>query len=170
MEADRADQALVGGDSARPSIALRTWVEGWEGVRLYPYDDGSGYITIGCGHRLQDSDPRVSITQAECDALLDTDLLYYANGVGKLIIMPLPQYRFDALTAFAMNKGLGALAGSTLRRLVNVGRLTDAADEFLKWDIATDARTGAKASNPGLAKRSAAERAMFIDGNYGMRP
>lgn len=170
MDADRADQELVGGDSARPSIALRGWVEAWEGIKLVPYLDAAGFWTIGCGHRLQDTDPHVAITQPECDALLDTDLLYYANGVGKLIIMPLPQYRFDALTAFGMNKGLGALAGSTLRRLVNVGRFTEAADEFLKWDIATDARTGAKAPNPGLAKRSAAERAIFTVGDYSVRP
>jgi len=170
MNADRADQALVGGDSARASIALRDWVEGWEGVRLMPYVDSAGYWTIGVGHRLQDSDPRVAVTQDECDALLDTDLLYYANGVGRLVIMPLPQYRFDALTAFAMNKGLGALAGSTLRKRVNGGYFTEAADEFLRWDIATDARTGAKAPNRGLAKRCAAERAIFMNADYSLRP
>jgi len=163
-------EVLVGGETARPSIALREWVEAWEGVRLTPYRDGAGYWTVGCGHRLQDSDPRVPITQDECDALLDTDLRYYAEGVGRLIFMPLHQHQLDALTAFAMNCGLGALAGSTLRKRVNGGYFDDAAAEFGRWNIATDARTGVKGPSAGLTKRRAAERAMFADGNYACRP
>jgi len=168
VDADRA--VLVGGDAARPSSALRDWIEAWEGVRLLPYIDVAGYWSVGCGHRLQDSDPRAAITQNECDALLDTDLRYFGEGVGKLIIMPLPQYRYDALTAFSYNLGLGNLAGSTLRKRVNGGYFAEAADEFLKWDLATDPRTGIKVPNPGLAKRRAAERAMFAFGIYTWRP
>jgi|SRR5579862_4861169 len=165
MDADRiADETLVGGDGARLSPELREWLEAWEGVRLTPYLDVAGYWTVGCGHKMQATDPHAPITQDECDALLDTDLIYFAEGVSRLIIMPLPQYRFDALGAFGYNVGLGALAGSTLRKRVNGGYFAEAADEFLKWDIA-----GGKA-DPRLLKRRQAERAMFAFGDYSQRP
>ena len=170
MGLDLSAEPLVGGDSARPSPALRDWVEAWEGVRLTPYLDVAGYWTIGCGHRLQDSDPRTPITRADCDALLEVDLRYYADGVGNLIFMPIRQCQFDALTAFAMNCGLGALARSTLRKRVNGGYFDEAADEFLRWNIATDARTGVQGPNTGLTKRRAAERAMFKFADYSRRP
>lgn len=170
MNVDGADEQLVGGDSARPSLALRDFVEAWEGVRLVPYRDGAGYWTIGCGHRMQDSDPRTPITQDECDALLDVDLRYFAEGVTKLIFMPIRQCQFDALIAFSFNVGLGALAGSTLRKRVNGGYFDQAGDEFLRWNIATNATTGRKEPSAGLTKRREAERAMFLFSDYSRRP
>lgn len=171
MEADRIVEQMLDEGGSRPSPELREWVKAWEGVVLAPYADGAGYWTIGCGHRLQTDDPREPITMDECDALLDVDLRYYGEGVHRLIFMPLPnQHQFDALVAFAMNCGLAALAGSTLRKRVNGGYFDQAADEFIRWNIATDARTGVKGPNPGLTKRRAAERAMFVDGDYSRRP
>ena len=165
MDADReADQALVGGDEARPSDALRTFVMAWEGCRLTPYLDIAGFGTIGYGHKLQPTDAHVPITQDEAVALLDTDLLYASDGVSRLIYMPIAQCQHDALTEFGFNVGLGNLAGSTLRKRVNGGYFDQAADEFARWNIA-----GGE-PNPNLTKRRVADRAIFVSGNYSLRP
>ena len=49
---------------------LRTDLMRDEGVKLKPYVDTVGKITIGCGRNLSD----VGITMAECDAMLDGDI------------------------------------------------------------------------------------------------
>jgi lysozyme len=170
MDADRAVESLVGGDSARPSEALYDFTAAWEGGRLVPYQDSAGFWTVGRGHKMQPTDPHVPITLAEQEALFTADMLYTAEGVARLIFMPIAQCQFDSLCDFAFNLGLGSLAGSTLRKRVNGGYFDQAADQFLVWDMARDPRTGALAPNAGLAKRRAAERAIFLDGNYGLRP
>ena len=170
MDADRIADSLVGGESARPSEALLAFVQGWEGCRLTPYRDGAGYLTVGFGHKLQPTDAPAPITIAEAVELLRGDVECAADSVAKLIYMPLAQYRFDALTDFVFNLGAAQLATSTLRKRVNGGYFDDAADEFAKWNNKRDPATGLLAPDKGLTKRRAAERAMFVDGDYSCRP
>lgn len=164
MDADRIADRLVGGDSARPSSAIADFIKAWEKCVLRPYLDVGGRRTVGWGHLMQASDPDEPVSQDEADALFDGDLRYTAEGVARLIYMPLAQRQFDALCAFAYNVGLGNLAGSTLRKRINGGYFDEAGDEFLRWNIA-----GGEV-NAGLAKRRAAERAIFLDGDYSGRP
>jgi len=148
-----------------PSAELRQFVMAWEGCRLYPYIDQAGYGTVGFGHKLQPTDPRRSITQDEADALLDIDLLYASDGVDRLMCGAMvTQSQHDALCDFAFNVGLGNLAGSTLRKRVLGGSFDEAADEFLRWNIAGGV------PNAGLTKRRAAERAIFCASDYSGRP
>lgn len=56
------------------------------------------------------------------------------------------------------NLGEGALAASTLRRLVNVGRVTEAGPQFDRWVFAGACKL------PGLVRRRAAERALWERG------
>jgi lysozyme len=170
MDADRAVESLVGGDSARPSIALHDFTADWEGSRLVPYQDIAGYWTVGRGHKMQPTDPHVPITLAEQDALFVTDMLYASEGVARLVYMPVRQCQFDALCDFAFNLGLGALAGSTLRKRVNGGYLTEAADEFAKWDKVKNPATGSLEDDPRILKRRMAERAIFVASDYSGRP
>jgi lysozyme len=168
VDADRAVESLVGGDEARPSSELHDFTAAWEGSRLVPYQDGAGYWTIGRGHKMQPTDPHVAITLDEQDALFVGDLLYAADGVARLIFMPLPQCKFDALVDFAFHFGLGALAGSTLRKRVNGGYFDDAAAEFGKWN--NERVNGVLVPDPGLTKRCSADRAIFASADYTGRP
>ena len=158
MDADQILEQMVA------SQALLDFAAGWEGSRLVPYQDSAGFWTVGRGHKMQPTDPHVAITPAEQDALFQMDMLYTAEGVARLVYMPIEQCQFDALCDFAFNCGLGNLAGSTLRKRVNGGYFDEAADEFAKWNIA-----GGK-PDPGLTKRRTAERAMFVSADYSGRP
>jgi lysozyme len=169
-DADRIAEQLVGGEEARPSDPLHDFTAAWEGSRLVPYRDSAGYWTVGRGHKMQATDPRVPITAEEQEALFVADMLYIAEGVSRLIYMPIEQCKFDALCDFAFNLGLGALAGSTLRKRVNGGYFAEAADEFERWGHIHDPITGLLVVSKGVAKRRAAERAMFVDGDYAGRP
>jgi len=172
MDADRADQALVGGDSARASADCETFIKGWEKCRLTPYLDEGEKWTVGWGHLMAPTDDKTaSITQAEADALFDFELLHFSDGVARLILMPLRQYQFDALVAFSYNCGLGSLATSTLRKRVNGGYFTEAAEWFAPWNkIEVPAGSGNFVVSVGLTKRRAAERATFVSADYSGRP
>ena len=150
------------------SPALEAFVKGWEQCRLTPYRDIAGKWTVGWGHLLQPSDPREPITQDEADELFHGDLLLKAEGVDLLFPEPLEQCQYDALCSFAFNVGLGALAGSTLRKRILGGYFDEAADQFLVWNKVRV--NGAYVESRGLTKRRAAERAMFINGDYSGRP
>lgn len=58
--------------------------------------------------------------------------------------------------SLAYNIGVSAFRGSTLLRLLNVSQYQAASDEFPRWN-----KAGGKVL-PGLVKRRAAERALFL--------
>ena len=131
---------------------------------LTPYQDSAGFWTAGYGHKMQDGDPRVPITQDEADSLFVIDIDMTADGVARLISAPLRQWQFDALVSFSFNLGCGSLAMSTLRRLVNAGQYDKAVTEFQRWNLA------AGVASPGITKRRLAEASMFANADYSGRP
>jgi len=153
----------------RPSPECEAFIRGWEKCYLTPYKDVAGKWTVGYGHLMQPTDPIEPITQDEADSLFHFDLQYTADGVEKLIPAQLTQCQFDALCAFSFNVGLGALATSTLRKRINGGYMDEAADQLLVWDKYRDS-SGAYLVSSGLAKRRAAERAIFVACDYSGRP
>jgi lysozyme len=96
-----------------------------EGEVLHQYFDAGGRPTIGVGHLLHVSRPGYSITRAESQALLTADLTRFEAAVNRLVARPISQNAFNALVSFCFNLGEGALAKSSLLRLVNAGT-TDA--------------------------------------------
>lgn len=171
MDADRIVAAdLVGGDTACLSLDGEAFIKGWEACSLTPYLDGAGRRTVGYGHLLLACDTAAPITQDEADSLFIVDSQYTAEGVSKLIYMPVLQYVFDALCSFAYNLGLGALAGSTLRKRVNGGYMDQAADQFMVWNKVRDPASGLFIESAGLTRRRMAERALFVLGDYSGRP
>lgn len=160
------------------SPPLAAFTKGWEGCRLVPYRDDAGYWTVGYGSRLQDSDPHVPITADEAEALFDTHMLYTADRVNYLTsdpatgepYHPLTQQQFDCLCDFAYNLGAGALAGSTIRKRIIGGYIDEIPDLLLMWNKRFDPPTNAYVVDPGLAKRRAAERAIWLHGDYSRRP
>ena len=126
-----------------------------EGLRLQAYQDSGGVWTIGYGHTAGVNAGDV-ITVEQAEALLQADLSEAAKDVEGLVRVPLTQGQFDALCDFVFNLGDHNLKWSTLLRLLNDGNYQAAANQFRVW-VMDDG-----AVEPGLVKRRAAERALFV--------
>lgn len=135
-------------------------IKEFEGCRLGAYRDSVGVWTIGYGwtHPV-DGKPvglGMVISQETAERLLKNGLVSFERDVMKVVRVPLTQAQFDALVSFAYNLGSRSLSSSTLMRKLNAGDYAGAADEFLRWD-----KAGGKVL-PGLTRRRAAERALFL--------
>lgn len=158
---------MIETDTLTPSQAALDLIHEFEqgphgGMASVPYRDFAGHQTIGWGHRILPNE-RFShpITAAQADELLRSDLERFAAGVYSWVTAPITQSMFDALVCFSFNVGLGALKGSTLLRLLNQHFYAAAAQQFDRWDKATDPKTGEKVSLSGLRRRRRAERHLF---------
>ena len=141
----------------QPSQNAINLVKASEGLRLTAYPDpasGGSPWTIGYGATTAVHKGDV-ITQEQADAFLGRDLAVSADAVNRLVKVPLSQCQMDALVSFVYNLGGGRLAGSTLLRLLNQGRYSEAARQFPYWVM------GGGVVLPGLVKRRSAERALF---------
>lgn len=131
-----------------------------EGLRLDAYPDpasGGEPWTIGYGHTggVKRGD---RITQEQAEQFLADDVATCQAAIDACVTVPLTEGQRWALTSFAFNLGVGALRKSTLLRKLNAGDYQGAADEFGRWVNA------AGKPMPGLVKRRADERTMFLDG------
>lgn len=126
------------------------FTEGEEGFKLTPYQDSAGVWTDGYGNtkNVVPNGPPISLEQARADLIDNIACAEYA--VNHYVTVELTQREFDALVDFTFNAGVGAFAGSTMLKLLNAGKLVDAANEFEKWDHA-----GGKVVAGLLARRTA---------------
>ena len=85
-------------------------------------------------------------------------MLFRSRGVARLCPASLTQGRFDALTSFAFNAGLGGLQKSSIRQCHNRGDFDSAANSFLKYRIAGGV------VQKGLIVRRNDERMMYLSG------
>lgn len=136
-------------------------IKSLEGCRLKAYLDTAGVPTIGYGETLNVK-MGMTITQEQAERMFAARIKDFATGVAALLKVPVNQNQFDALVSFTYNEGLHRLRGSTLLKLLNAGDPIRAAAEFPKWDKDTDPKTKALKVNPGLVKRRAAEKALFL--------
>lgn len=146
------------------SAAGVDFIKSWEGLALGAYRDVAGVWTIGYGHTQGFRDgrfgPDASISQAQAEALLAEDLAPREAAVSALCKAALNQHEFDALVSLVYNIGAGAFARSTVRRRLEGGDRTGAADAFLMWN---KARVGGTLREVrGLTRRRRAERALFL--------
>ncbi|HHV8058517.1 TPA: lysozyme [Salmonella enterica] len=130
-----------------------------EGCKLTAYPDSRGIWTIGTGHTGKVDGVAIhrgmTITQDTAVRLLRDDLSWVERCIADRVAVVLNQNQYDALCSLIFNIGANAFIGSTVRRQLNAGNYTAAADAFLKWS-----RAG---SNPTiLAPRRGRERAMFL--------
>lgn len=130
-------------------------VKRFEGLELKAYRDSVGILTIGYGHTyaVKAGD---AITGEKADAFLREDLQVAELTVNTSVKVKLTQGQFDALVSFVFNLGSGNFVKSTLIKKLNAGDYAGAADEFGKWVNAGGKRL------PGLVKRRAAEREVFL--------
>jgi lysozyme len=97
-----------------------------------PYLCPAGVWTCGWGSTGPDVFPGRPWTQAYADRRLELDAIKFARGARALC----PRLSGDPLCGvadFGYNLGLGALAGSTLRKHLNAGRWEAARRELRKW-------------------------------------
>jgi lysozyme len=102
-----------------------------EGVRLMPYRDTVGKLTIGVGRNLTD----VGITNAEAEALLATDVARTAADLDRL--MPwwaeLDEVRQRVLLNMAFNMGAAEVARwRNWHALLRSGQFAAAADAMMR--------------------------------------
>ena len=129
-------------------------IKQFEGLYLKAYRCPAGVPTIGYGHTAGVAMGQ-TITQQQADDYLRRDVRRFERAVARLVTVPLTLGQFDALVSFSFNLGEGALAQSTLLRLLNAGDYAGAAAQFGRWNKA------AGRVLPGLVRRRAAERALF---------
>jgi lysozyme len=110
--------------------------EQFEACRLIGYADVKGVPTGGYGHTGPEVYVGMQITQLQAEQWLLQDVQHAVNAVNALVTVPLTQGEFDALCDFTFNCGAGALASSTLLRLLNNGDYQGAAEQFERWDLA----------------------------------
>lgn len=109
------------------------------GVKYHiAYRDVAGIWTICHGLTGKGIRAGVVMSEIECELAEKSRLEEYQAGVLRLI----PRYptfnkwRQAALLSYSWNLGLGALEGSTMRRLFNSGYDTAACYELAKWNKA----------------------------------
>jgi lysozyme len=131
-----------------------------EGLRLRAYLCPANVWTIGIGTTVYPDGRKVQrgdkCTEQQADRYLAHDLQEFERAVAAMVTVPLTGNQFASLVSLAYNVGIGALRGSTLLRLLNAGDYVNAANQFLRWN-----RGGGRVL-PGLVKRRAAERALFL--------
>jgi lysozyme len=143
------------------------FIKSFEGERLKSYRDTGNIFTIGFGstynhdlkRKVQEGD---TITKETALRWLRLDAGKFAEGVKKLVKVPISQSQLDSLTSFAYNLGLGSLQRSTLLRKLNAGSpKEDVAAEFLKWNKGNNS-SGVLVVIPGLTRRREAEKELFL--------
>ena len=144
-------------------------VKQFEGLFLKAYPDpktGGEPWTIGYGHT-RNVHRGDTCRQEQADAWLRDDLAEAAAAVARSVSVPLNGNQFAALASLVFNVGPGSAdrdgivrlkngQPSTLRRRLNSGDYTGAADAFLAWV------SPGSAVEHGLRVRRTAERHLFL--------
>lgn len=133
-------------------------IKEFEGCRLKAYQDSVGVWTIGYGHTKGVKKGDV-ITQDQANQFLIEDLVDAENAVNRLVKVEINQDMFDALSSFTFNLGAGSLQSSTLLKLLNQGKYSEASEQFTRWVFAGGQKLD------GLVRRRKAEQKLFRSGN-----
>lgn len=113
----------------------------FEALRLKTYRDSVGVLTIGYGTTKAANvgiDPRLgmTITEDEANYYLRRYVEREAAKVLTLVTVHLEQNQFEAIMSLVYNIGIGNFASSTLLRLLNQKRYSEAGLQFLRWNKA----------------------------------
>jgi len=131
-----------------------------EGFRAQPYHDTGGVITVGYGHVVRPGEHfDGGISELQATSLLRRDVSRAEGTIDIWVHQPLTQNQYDALVSFVFNIGMNAFIKSTMLRLLNAGKISQAAGEFERWIY--DAKR-----HPVLKSRREAEEKLFTKGEY----
>jgi len=133
-----------------------------EGVRNHVYDDGSGFLTGGIGHKLigqelEDYELGSFVPDCQVDEWLRNDVAVAVRCVNNWVVVDLTQTGFDMLVSLVFNIGCEAFKKSTLLRRLNRGQIKESGEEFKKWIFSNKRRTA------GLTARRAEESQKFLE-------
>lgn len=133
---------------------------GYEGLKLTPYYDPAGILTVCRGHTGNDIRKGQRYDLAQCDALLDADMKMAVAAVERCV-PGLPTNVLAAFSDAAYNIG-PAIACDTTRstaaRMLKAGDYLHACAQLKKW---TKAHVmGVSVELPGLVKRREEEFAV----------
>lgn len=131
-------------------------IQQYEGKRNATYLDPVGIPTICYGHTGPDVTPGLRLNDAECNSLLDRDIMSHNAVLNTCLTVPVSYYQRAALISFTFNVGGKRACASTLIRKLNAGDVQGAADEFPKWIYAGGVPL------QGLKSRRLAERQLFL--------
>ena len=151
-------------DISRNGLKL---IQEYEDFRAKAYLDIKGVPTIGFGTIYYQDGTKVQLgdicTRSQAEAWFMNDCKALDAFLDRNVTQKkLTQNQFDALASFIYNVGRSAFLGSTMYRLIKLGKMKEAADEFLRWDKVTI--NGKKVSSQGLLNRRKKERALFLKG------
>jgi lysozyme len=145
------------------SPELRAFVLDWEGCKLKAYKDGGGVWTIGVGHtRGVEQDDACTFETA--NEWLDDDLREHGAALEPYMTRVPSQQQYDALLSLAFNCGVRGIGESGVMARFNAGLHQECADRFLMWNKDNGSVVR------GLTMRRAAERAIYLDGDYSHEP
>jgi lysozyme len=138
-------------------------IKDFEGLYLDAYPDpatGAEPITIGYGstRHLDGSKIKLGekINEQEALELLMHEVNEICPKIQSLVTVELNKNQLVALVSFVYNLGLGNFSSSTLLKLLNQAKYTEAADQFVRWNKA------AGKVMAGLTRRREAEKALFL--------
>jgi len=138
----------------RTSEAGIRLIKSFEGCRTVAYQDAVGVWTIGYGHTI-DVKKGMTITQHQCDVMLEVDIETYENYVKEQVDVSLTQNQFDALVSWVYNLGPTNLRNSTMLKVLNAGKYDEVPYQMKRW-----VHAGGKVLK-GLVIRREAEAELF---------
>ena len=138
--------------------SLFALITNFEGTKTVVYEDVVNVNTVCTGH----TEPGLVVgqvwTKEKCDATLATDTQSHGERLLSCIAVDLSTEELSAYTSWAFNVGTGAACKSTVVKLLNQGRRTDACNGLMVWN-----RAGGRVVR-GLTNRRRAERDLCLKG------
>ncbi|MCI2809402.1 lysozyme [Eoetvoesiella caeni] len=142
------------------AIAVSALV-GLEGYTGGPYLDSAGVLT-DCYGNTKNVRRDLVRSQAQCQALLNSEALRIGNHILSLTTRPVSTQTLASYISFTYNVGDSAFRASTLLKLHNQGRYREACEQMRRWVYVTVA--GIKIRLQGLVNRRDKEVALCLSG------
>lgn len=150
---------LAAGLSAAALLIAAPFVAQHEGLRLNPYLDVGGKLTV-CYGETAGVQAR-SYTQAECQGMLYQSLASHGAEIARCMPAGLPDHVQAAMLSFGYNVGASAFCGSSMARRLSAGDVPGACAELSRWVYVAGKDCRAPSSGcAGIVRRRAEERAM----------
>jgi lysozyme len=105
--------------------------EGYTSTAVRPLPGDVPTIGFGTTEGVKMGD---TITPPKALARKLEDVKKFEGAIKACVHVPLYQHEYDAFVSLSYNIGSGAFCSSTLVRLLNQERYTEACDQILRWD------------------------------------
>ncbi|MDX2107099.1 MAG: lysozyme [Candidatus Melainabacteria bacterium] len=135
-------------------------IKHFEGCKLNSYVlKNETWATIGWGHAIPMKEHPKKITQAEADALLNSDInvreVDLKKQLGATMYSKLSDNQLGATLSFKYNCRPSSFAKSTFLKFMKSGKFVEAGNELPKWT------KGSGVVLPGLVRRRKCEKFIF---------